>query len=529
MTSITRTSNPLSAARRTRTMRRAVLSAALLGGVAGCLDLNVTDPNGLGITTVFTNAANTEAALIGSWKAYTDVTRGSCPTLPFAVWGDEITTTSVSYIDYSREPRIPINNRDNLNCTTRYGYWSPFESSAGARESFQGIRANNLKFGAITAATPDGADTPSRLIFAKFIIAINTLKHGLYFDQAFIADTAMAPGDRGITFSPSAVVLATARAELRNIIADARATTAFTWPATFINGRAITRDELIRIAYSYLVKADVYAPRNPAERATVNWAAVLARLDSGITRDFGHQADPTIAGTSSTYINNSFAQSTVRISNRLLGPADTSGQYQLWHSQPLSNRTAFTITTPDRRIHGATNAVTGTRFIRLTTTMGSATNGPYLTSSYRSIRYLNTAADSGNRAFVLELSLDEMKFIRAEALWRLGRSVEAAALINPTRLAANLKAVDANGPPAGRDCVPKKVNGTCGDLFDAIQYEKRIELYPYQAEVTWFDARGWGKLVQGTPFQLPVSGRELITQGLPFYTFGGVGMPGGAP
>lgn len=278
MTSITRTSNPLSAARRTRTMRRAVLSAALLGGVAGCLDLNVTDPNGLGITTVFTNAANTEAALIGSWKAYTDVNRGSCPTLPFAVWGDEITTTSVSYIDYSMEPRIPINNRDNLNCTTRYGYWSPFESSAGARESFQGIRANNLKFGAITAATPDGADTPSRLIFAKFIIAINTFKHGLYFDQAFIADTAMTPGDRGITFSPSAVVLATARAELRNIIADARATTAFTWPATFINGRAITRDELIRIAYSYLVKADVYAPRNPAERATVNWAAVLARL-----------------------------------------------------------------------------------------------------------------------------------------------------------------------------------------------------------------------------------------------------------
>jgi len=122
-----------------------------------------------------------------------------------------------------------------------------------------------------------------------------------------------------------------------------------------------------------------------------------------------------------------------------------------------------------------------------------------------------------------------MKFVRAEALYRLGRGTEAAALINPTRVAANLKAVDANGPPAGRDCVPRKDNGACGDLFDAIQYEKRIELYPYAGgEITWYDARGWGKLVTGTPIHLPVSGRELTTLGLPYYTFGGSGV-GSAP
>ena len=517
------------ARRTTREVQRALVAVALLGALSGCLDLNVTDPNGLGIETVFTNAANTEAALIGSWKAYTEVARSTCPSLPFGVWGDEITTTSVTYIDYSAEPRIPINNRDNVNCSTRGAYWTPFESMAGAREGFQGIKTNGLKFGAITAATPDGADTPSRLIFAKFLIAINTLRHGLYFDQAFLSDTATPPGEKGNTFTPFPQVLAAARAQLRNVIADAQATANFTWPTTLINGRAITRDELVRICYSYLIKSDVYAPRNPAERAAVNWARVLTQLDSGIIRDFGHQADPLVAGTASTYINNSFAQNTVRISNRLVGPADTSGQYQLWLSKSIDARSAFTITTPDRRIHGTTNALTGTRFIRLTSTMGSATNGPYLTSSYRSIRYLNTAADSGNRAFILEISLDEMKFIRAEALYRLGRTTEAAALINPTRVAAGLRAVEASGPPAGRDCVPRKNDGTCGDLFDAIQYEKRIEMYPYNGDVTWFDARGWGKLVKGTPFQLPVSGRELITQGLPYYTFGGEGLPGGAP
>jgi hypothetical protein len=504
------------------------VSLALLG-LSGCLSLDVTNPNGLGIDVVFSNPANTEAALIGSWKAYTEVHRFSCPTVPFSIWGDDLTVTSITYLDFSQEPRIPINNRDNLNCATRSGYWTPYEAIAGARESWQGIKQNNLKFGTVNATFPDGDGTPARLIFAKFIIAINTLKHGLYFDQAFITDTATPYGERGTDLSPSAEVLAAARAQLREVIAHARAVPNFTWPATFINGRTITRDELVRICYAYLVRADVYSARNPAQRAAAPWAAILARLDSGITRDFGHQADPAIAGTSSTYINNSFAQNTFRISNRLLGPADTSGKYQQWVAADLATRTAFTITTPDRRIHGATNATAGTRFTRLTSTMGSATNGPYLTSSYRSTRYLNSAADSGNRAFVLEISMDEMKFIRAEALYRLGRGAEAAALINPTRVAANLKAVDANGPPAGRDCVPKRTDGTCGDLFDAIQYEKRIELYPYQADITWFDARGWGKLVRGTPFELPVSGRELITQGLTYYTFGGVGLPGGAP
>ncbi|MBM4193681.1 MAG: hypothetical protein FJ202_04785 [Gemmatimonadetes bacterium] len=518
-----------SASRGVGTARRTGLALIAAAGIAGCISLDVTNPNGLGITTVFNNAANTEAALIGSWKAYTAVGLSSCPTLPLGIWGDEITSTSISYIDYSGEPRIPINNRDNLNCTTRSGYWTPYESMAGARESFQGIRANNLVFGTVNATTPGGADTPNRVLFAKFIIAINTLRHALYFDQAFITDTATPPGEKGTNLSPAAQVLATAKAQLRNVIAEAQAMPAFTWPALFINGRTITRDELVRICYSYLVRADVYSPRNPAERAAVNWGAVLARLDSGITRDFGHQADPAIAGTGSTYLTNSFAQNTVRISNRLIGPADTSGVYQAWLAKPIADRTAFTITTPDRRIHGATNSTAGTRFTRLTTTMGSATNGPYLTSSYRSTRYLNTAADSGSRAFVVEIALDEMKFIRAEALFRLNRGAEAAALINPTRVAANLKPVDANGPPAGRDCVPRKNDGACGNLFDAIQYEKRIELYPYRSEVTWFDARGWGKLVPGTPFQLPVSGRELLTQGLTYYTFGGVGLPGGAP
>jgi hypothetical protein len=126
------------------------------------------------------------------------------------------------------------------------------------------------------------------------------------------------------------------------------------------------------------------------------------------------------------------------------------------------------------------------------------------------------------------MSVDEMKFIKAEALYRLGRLTEVLPLINPTRVAAGLKPVTVDGPPPGRDCVPRKDDGSCGNLFDAIQYEKRIELFPTEALPSFADARGWGKLITGTPIHFPVHGRELETLGLPIYTFGG-GGPGSAP
>lgn len=513
--------------------RRSIIAIGVAAAVtlSGCLQLDVVDPNGLSISNVFTNASNTEAALIGAWKTYTEVYRGSCPTHVYSVWGGEITTTNSAWIEFATEPRLPINNRDNLNCATRYGFWVPYESAAGARESFLGIVQNGLKYGTINAANPDGADTRNRKIFAKFIIAASQLNLALTSDSAYITDS-ITPGfnQSNVELKGWPEVLANAKQQLRANIADAKGAPNFTWPTTFINGVAVTRDDIVRAMYSLLVRAEVYSPRTPAQRDAVNWNGVLALLDSGITKDFGHWADRAVTNTSSTYFANSTAQSTVRISNYLIGPADTTGAYQKWLSDGLGKRTAFYIATPDRRIHGAAgNKTAGTRFTPLTTTMGSASLGPYLTSYYRSTRYLNATNDSSATAFTPLMTVAEMKFIKAEALYRVGRKAEAAALINPTRVAAGLKPVGENGPPAGGDCVPRKDDGACGDLFDAIQYEKRIDLFPTFAEISWYDARGWGKLIPGTPYHLPVSGRELITRNLPYYTYGGVGSPGSAP
>lgn len=529
-------------------MRRLAMPAAIAAaatlGLGACLSLDVANPNGLDLTSVFANAANTEAEIVGSWRRYGASTQGRgttnqatrCPVIPFSIWGNEMTSADVAFIDFSQEPRIPLDNLNTLNCTTRGAWYDMYAAIAGARDGYQAIEKYGHKYGAVNATTPDGADTPRLKIFAKFIVAVSTIRLGMANDSAYITDMttdAKAPQ----TLSGYSAVLTAGIAKMREVIAEAQAAPNFTFPITWINATAarggISRDELVRVAYSYIVRAQVYGARNPAERAAVNWSLILAQLDSGITRDFGEQAVSTVGTTVSPYYNESFSQTRSRMNNRLLGPADTSGRYATWVATAVALRTPFDIITPDRRIHGSGGFTTdGSRFRRVTTTQSSSTLAPYATSKYRSLRYLNTAADSGNNAFINFMTVEEMNFIRAEGRYRTGDLAGAAALINPTRTAAGLQAIITPfaGPPAGRQCVPKKDDGvTCGDLFDAIQYEKRIQIFPLEAEISWYDQRGWGKLVSGTPIHLPVSGRELIALGKTYYTYGGVGQPGGAP
>jgi hypothetical protein len=65
--------------------------------------------------------------------------------------------------------------------------------------------------------------------------------------------------------------------------------------------------------------------------------------------------------------------------------------------------------------------------------------------------------------------------------------------------------------------------------MDALMYEKKIEMFGVAAGTAFFDARGWGTLVEGTPIHFPIPARELETLNLPAYTFGGIGGPDAAP
>jgi hypothetical protein len=122
-----------------------------------------------------------------------------------------------------------------------------------------------------------------------------------------------------------------------------------------------------------------------------------------------------------------------------------------------------------------------------------------------------------------------MDMLKAEALIRLGRATEAIPLINKTRVAnGKLPPVDINGPPDEPGCVPRKTTGACGSLWDALRYEKRIEVAGTDGTVAFFDARGWNTLAAKSFIMFPIPGRELEIEQLPRYTFGG-GGEGSAP
>ena len=75
--------------------------------------------------------------------------------------------------------------------------------------------------------------------------------------------------------------------------------------------------------------------------------------------------------------------------------------------------------------------------------------------------------------------------------------------------------------PGGASCVPRipvnNATSACGNLWEALKYEYRMEtqLTNYGA---WFIAgRGWGDLPGGTPQQWPVPYQEMDTRAQAFY------------
>ena len=131
----------------------------------------------------------------------------------------------------------------------------------------------------------------------------------------------------------------------------------------------------------------------------------------------------------------------------------------------------------------------------------------------------------------------ELDLLEAEGHFRKASYASAAALINKTRTAGMtgnppvavggglppITALDATSPvPGGSDCVPKMpVNAsrggggtvTCGNMWEALKYEKRIETLQTHFAAWFLDMRGWGDLAEGTPIHWAVPYQDLQARG----------------
>jgi len=549
-----------------RTMRAFLTGALLLGAVA-CQDMDVTNPNNPNRESVLNSPADVQALVSATFRNFFQQSEGDDITIPMSFMADEFSGAFFDFggLETSQEPRAQFNPRSpNSNHS---GVWQIYYSIiAGINTAFRAINDGNL------VIRDGGADVTMRLkTFGKFMQGITHGQVALSFDRGYVSSEgldfeALSFAEARDQIRPYTEVRDTAIAQLNEALRLAQANT-FTLPSTtaeWIPGLALTNTQLARLIHTYIARFMAYTPRTAAERAAVNWAQVIQHIDQGITSDFAPVATPGIM--SSIYKNRIARQRTTtpsdfaRVDYMLVGPADLSQGFINWFNTVPANRQPFKMTAGDRRIDGiatwnrstsswngtppstCANVPSPTSSARPVASCGlymgfhdevaffNPGRGTYLRSFYFYHRWgRGTSFESGPIPII---TVTEMDLLKAEALIRLGRAAEAIPLINKTRVAAGqLPAVDINGAPGtAPNCVPRKMSGACGNLWDALRYEKRIETLGLTGGLPYYDARGWGQLVEHTMihFPMPVVDIELLMGADAVYTFGG-GGPGSAP
>ena len=530
--------------------RTAIVAAVLIAGV-GCQDLDVPNMNNPSLDEAKKNPTNMETAAGTAFKYMftvmqaSDIRNGTTlyPSMAFAGMGNEVTSgdNTGRFSDCCLEPRPEFNNFDQGQWINRTPYQMIYGGIATAKDVLESINSG-IKIGASTSDRPRGLHTDRAEWWSTFMVGLGHIYLGMIFDKSLIIELDKPIDENNKNFRPYTEVLAKGIEQTRAAIALATKAPEDTTPDTWVNGIKIPKADAIRIMHSMIARAMVYGARTPEERAKVDWNAVITELDAGIVKNFQQQAVNTNSGTISYYKQQVQLGTNARPAVRLYGPADTTGAYQAWLAKPVEQRAAISIATPDKRISNVDlqkngGVVTGGAYIQFISAQAmSASLGTYLLSNYRGVRYgFGTTNNFYQTGLIDLMTLTEMDFIRAEALYRLNRRAEAVTLINKTRVAnGKLPPVDVNGPPQATAaqkaaCVPRRDDGSCGDLFDALMWESRIENFGIEATIAWANARGWGKLLPGTMIHLPIPGRELQTLELPYYTFGGLGKPGTAP
>ena len=518
--------------------------ALVLALAAGCQDLEVVNPNQPDRERALDNPGDVLTLLTGAYRgAHEAMFDDGNIYLALPLVADEGTGTyaNAGALEMSSEPRIPYNN----NPTS--------ESSGMARalwENFYGVIADaNDVVGAIEGGldlTVDGVDyNETSRLWGYFLQGLAHSYIGMFFDKAFVyTDEDLDKGVSDLELMPYNEVMASGIALFDKAIAYADAHPDVVIPDGWMGPMGdLTTSDVKKLANFFVARTMVYGARTPAEREAVDWAEVLRRLDASYATDKIMHMDNTYRHEVHAY---AVYEDTFNFwaDNKLIGPADTSGNYQEWLATPFADRDRFLIWTPDRRFP-ETNADNeqGKYFQHDITQIFRPERGMYHMSAYQyegrgtgpGARMPDTGESDGNKYRRMDypyVNIDEINLLKAEAHYFLGDMAKAAEFTNISRVEwGELPPLTAAGVPGTvGTCVPMKstVTPTCGDLYDAIMYERMIQIFLQDATRSYLDSRGFGRLSEGTFEQLPIPGRELGTLGLELYSFGGVGGPSGA-
>ena len=552
-------------------MNRKIFSGFALAAaitLAACeKQLTVVNPNSGESERVLGTPNDAEALVSTYYKRWSSGVYGALGTV-------EGMANNLSLQNYSslanncQNVHIPFSGATNFNTpgNTCAGEQSRLFSISGEVNRVASTFLARMEAG-LTLGTP-ARDSRARA-WAEFLNGLSLGYVALVHDSGAVVNSKTSP-EEAPAFVGYKAVADSAIAALTRSIAEASkpgvtAGDGFPIPNAWLpSPTSWSTTNFIALVRSYRARIRANVARTAAERATVDWAAVIADAQNGITSDHLVTTSTTV-GPGYTW---RAQYDTYGLWHQMpafhIGMADVSGSYAAWIATPLGDRgtgnNGFFMVTPDLRFpQGATRAAQNLDF-NIQSCQAAATackryfvNRPaggdqfagngWAYSNYDFVRFHSWrvagdggSAQNGNTPFMVKA---EMDMLQAEGLYRAGNFAAAAALVNVTRTRNGLPAItdfNATSPvPGGANCVPKVPVApftviACGNLWEALKYEKRIET-AYTHFSAWFlDSRGWGDLPQDTPTFWAVPFGELQARGfVPSAIYGaGVGA-GNAP
>jgi hypothetical protein len=512
-----------------KTLRAFGLMGALLLGVAGCGDLNVPNTNNPDAERALANPGDVESLIGGSfrtwWISQKSYFSGGL-ALSVNAWEHSSSHGNMRMWRTSRVPRepIPVHPAEPETQVINVPWYNPYRAISAASD---GLRAMDGGLNMPTGTNLNQTQANARArAWGKFVQGLGHGSIALLYDRGFVMDESVDLVVNPPEITDYKTVMAAAIGYLDEAIALAEGNT-FAIPATWVNGLDLDNTDLARLAHSYKARFLARVARTPAERDAVAWDQVIFHAERGVEEMFAPISNwSTWWDEIQAYgILANWAQ----MSYYHFGAADVTGGWQAWKAAPWGERDRFLMQTPDRRWPQGTTATEqaeadnrGMYFSYTGLQPFQEARGRYYFSFYRDHRFDSYQA-AGYTGPMTEFGPTELHLLRAEGHIQRGEVAQAVPLINLTRVGhGQLPAVvDGGTVPGGAACVPKLPDGSCGDLVDALKWEKRNETRFTGFAGFFYDDRGWGDLVPGTALHWPIPGRELEVLLMPFYTFGG--------
>ncbi len=496
-----------------------VLSSLLVGA---CADLEVVNQNDPDRGRALASPGDVEALIAGGFQSWWGTSHHSFPASALSVAADAHSSSWGNWgmRDSGQEPRQAYNNSPSYgNNNMAESPWTfSYRSLVAVRDGFLAIE-NGTRIQ--DEGGPDNTDRA--LAFGKLIQALSLANVAVVFDRGFIIDETVDDVANAELIDYNAV-WDVADAKFGEAIQMA-AGGGFTIPSEWVGyDGEWSGARMEEIARAYRARYRTQVARMPSERELVDWSAVLRDANAGISATYG--GNYTAGGNWAWHrskLHTATWRGWARIDYRTIGPSDASGEWERWINASPNEKTPFDIDTDDQRVAGVTDT-TGHYILYMGNSPFPADRGIYHYSNYIDFRWDHLRVPVSFIGKYPDLTQKELDFLAAEASYRLGDRGAAMATVNKYRTEKGglPPFTDPNGPaPGGTRCVPQMPDGSCGDLWEALKYEKRIELFHYGFGTEYFDDRGWGDLVPRTWEQLPIPGSELEILLIDMYTFGG--------